>query len=238
MTQSQQSFVIIGGTSGIGRAVAEAAHANGAAVTVVGRDAATAERTAAQIGAGVRGLAVDLTDADTVADLAGQVGALDHLVLSAASLSYAPFLDLPLAQARQVMETKFWGYYVAVRAFAPAIKAGGSITLFSGVAAARPAPGTVMVTAVNAAIEGLTRSLALELAPVRVNAVSPGVVATPGWAHLSEQERTSMFDDLGRSLPAGRVGQPEDVARAVLELTGNGYTTGEIRNVDGGALLV
>ncbi len=235
---TQQTVVVIGGTSGIGLAVAEAASAQGAAVVVVGRDAGKAERTAAEIGGGVRGLAADLTDPAAVASLAAEFKALDHLVLTAAELSYGPFLELPLEQARAVMESKFWGYYLAVRALAPAIAPTGSITLFSGLAAVRPAPGTVMVTAVNAAVEGLTRSLAVELAPVRVNAVSPGVVATPVWSYLSKEEQAGMFDQLGQSLPVGRVGRPEDVARAVLDLIGNGYTTGEIRNVDGGARLV
>lgn len=94
------------------------------------------------------------------------------------------------------------------------------------------------MTAVNAAIEGLTRSLAIELAPRRVNAISPGVVQTPSWAHLSESDQQPMFDQLADSLPVGRVGQPADVAHAVMGLASNGYTTGEVRTVDGGARLV
>lgn len=238
MELAQQTVVVIGGTSGIGRAVAEAAAAQGAAVVVVGRDAGRSERTAVEIDGDVRGLAADLTDPAAVERLAAEIGALDHLVLTAAALTYAPFLDLSLERAREVMDSKFWGYYSAVRALAPAIAPTGSITLFSGLAAVRPAPGTVIVTAVNAAVEGLTRSLALELAPVRVNAVSPGIVTTPGWSHLSDEDRAGLFDQMAQSLPAGRVGRPEDVARAVMDLLGNGYTTGEIRNVDGGGSLV
>ncbi len=89
----------------------------------------------------------------------------------------------------------------------------------------------------NAAIEGLTRLLAIELAPRRVNAVSPGMVETPGWAHLSEADRTELFRQVGQSMPVGRIGQPRDIAEAVLELAGNGYSTGEVRTVDGGARL-
>ncbi|GAB2929031.1 SDR family oxidoreductase [Rhodococcus aerolatus] len=236
MNVSGQKIVVVGGTSGMGRAVAEAAVADGAEVVVVGRDAARAGAVAAELGA--TGVACDLTDPASIDALAEQVGPLDHLVLSAATLSYGPFLEMDVDEARAVLDGKFWGYYLAVRALAPQLSEQGSITLFSGVAAVRPDSGTTIVTAVNAAIEGLARSLAIELAPRRVNAVSPGVVQTPSWAHLSESERQDTFDQLADSLPVGRVGQPADVAHAVLELASNGYTTGEVRTVDGGARLV
>ncbi|WP_378143970.1 SDR family oxidoreductase [Cnuibacter sp. UC19_7] len=121
--------------------------------------------------------------------------------------------------------------------FGLALPETGSITLFSGVAADRPGPGTVAVTAVNAAIEGLSRSLAVELAPVRVNAVSPGVVDTEGWAHLGDGA-ADFFEETGRSLPAGRVGRPADIGSTVLHLIDNGYTTASTVHVDGGARLV
>lgn len=238
MSLAGRKIVIVGGTSGMGRAVAELALEHGAAVVIVGRDPQKAETTAAQVGPGVTGLSCDLTDPTSIDALAQRIGSLDHLVLSAASLNYGPFLELSPADAHATMDSKFWGYYLTTRALAPQLAADGSITFFSGVAAVRPEKGSVMVTAVNAAIEGLTRSLAIELAPRRVNAVSPGIVETPSWAHLSEDERTQMFEQLSSSLPAGRVGQPDDIARAVLELIGNGYSTGDVRNVDGGARLV
>ena len=238
MSITGQRIVVVGGTSGIGRAVAELAVARGASTVVVGRDPDRTARTAAELGSGSVGVACDITDPEAVTTLADAVGELDHLVLSAAALTYGPFLELPVQDARAVLDTKFWGYYLTVRALAPRLSEQGSITLFSGVAAVRPAVGTAVVTAVNAAVEGLTRSLAVELAPRRVNAVSPGVVDTPGWAHLSEQDRAQLFDQLARSLPVGRVGRPADVAEAVLELAANGFSTGEVRTVDGGARLV
>jgi NAD(P)-dependent dehydrogenase (short-subunit alcohol dehydrogenase family) len=234
---AKNKIVVVGGTSGIGRAVAELAHEEGARVIIVGRDPVTATSVAHQIGRGVVGLGFDVTDANAVAKLATEVEDFDHLVLSSAALTYGPFLKMSLEEARQVMESKFWGYYQTVRELVPRMSEQGSITLLSGVAAVRPSPGAVMVTAVDAAIEGLTRALAVELAPRRVNAVSPGVVETPGWGHLSDEERVQMFQQVARSLPVGRIGQPADVARAVLELAANGYSTGDIRHVDGGARL-
>jgi len=235
---SGQKIVIVGGTSGMGRAVAELAITQGAEVVVVGRSADTTMQTATQLGSGTLGVACDITDPEAITALAQAVGDLDHLVLSAAALTYGPFSEMPVEDARRVLDTKFWGYYLTVRALAGRLSEHGSITLFSGVAAVRPAAGTTIVTAVNAAIEGLARSLAIELAPRRVNALSPGIVATPGWAHLSAEDRTQMFEQQAQSLPVGRIGQPADVAAAVLELAANGYSTGETRTVDGGARLV
>lgn len=233
-----EKIVVVGGTSGMGRAVAELAVARGATVVVVGRSAVSTAQVAAELGGGTVGLACDITDPEAITAMALSVGELDHLVLSAAALSYGPFLQMPVQDARSVLDNKFWGYYLTVRALAPRLSKAGSITLFSGVAAVRPAPGTAVVTAVNAAIEGLTRSLAVELAPRRVNAVSPGVVDTPGWGFMSEEDRTQMLGQLAQSLPVGRVGRPGDIAETVLELAANGFSTGEVRTVDGGARLV
>jgi len=233
-----QKIVIVGGTSGIGLAVAELAVARGASAVVVGREAEKAARIAAQLGSRSVGVGCDITNPEAVTALAYAVGDLDHLVLSAAALTYGPFLQMPVQEARSVMDSKFWGYYLTVRALAPRLSQRGSVTLFSGIAAARPAAGTSIVAAANAAIEGLTRSLAIELAPRRVNAISPGVVDTPSWGHLSEQDRTDMFQQLAQSLPVGRIGRSADIAETVLELAANGFTTGEVRTVDGGARLV
>jgi NAD(P)-dependent dehydrogenase (short-subunit alcohol dehydrogenase family) len=235
---SSQRFVIVGGTSGMGRAVAEVAHANGAQVLVVGRDADKAERVAGEIGDRAQGVACDLTDPEAIKGLGSTLEHVDHLVLSSAALVYAPFAEMSVDEARKVMDGKFWGYFQTVQTLAPKMPPAGSITMFSGLASDRPGPGTAIVTAVNAAVEGLVRSLAVELSPIRVNGVSPGVVDTEGWVHLGTAEKAAMFDQLSQSLPAKRVGQAKDIADAVWELTRNGYTTGEIRHVDGGGRLV
>jgi NAD(P)-dependent dehydrogenase (short-subunit alcohol dehydrogenase family) len=183
------------------------------------------------------GFACDLGDAQAISELAGTVGDIDHLVLSAAVPVAGPFLEMPVEHARRFLDNKFWGYYLTVRAFAPALSKHGSIVMFSGNSVVRPSPGTAIIAAVNAAIEGLTRALAVELAPLRVNAVRPGVVDTPAWARVSEEDRAELFQVLSESLPVGRVGKPADVATAVLELVNNGFSTGDVRTVDGGARL-
>lgn len=233
----QQTVLVIGGTSGMGRAVADQVAARGDLVVVSGRDEARARAVAATVGGGARGIAIDLTSAESIADAAIEVGAIDHLVLSAATIKYAPFRDLDVDDVREVFETKFWGYYQAVRAIVPLMPSHGSITIFSGVAVNRPGIGSAAVTSVNSALEGLTRSLAVELAPIRVNSVSPGIVDTEGWSFAGDDERKASFAEMGSTLPVGRVGRPAEVAATVLHLIDNGFATGANFHIDGGARL-
>jgi NAD(P)-dependent dehydrogenase (short-subunit alcohol dehydrogenase family) len=221
----------------MGRATADLLAARGDDVIVGGRDAGRAAAVASEIGGKARSVAIDLTDQASIEAAAEAIGAIDHLVLSAAALTYAPFQELSVEQAQEVFDSKFWGYYRAVKVFGPSLPASGSITMFSGVAVDRPGVGTAAVTAVNSALEGLTRSLAVELAPVRVNAVSPGIVDTEGWSHLGE-ERQATLDSAGAALLVGRAGRPVDVASTVVHLVDNGFSTGTIHHVDGGARLV
>jgi NAD(P)-dependent dehydrogenase (short-subunit alcohol dehydrogenase family) len=232
------TVLIVGGTSGMGAAVAARVLAAGGTPIVAGRTVAKVDAVVSSLGDNARGVVVDLTDPDSIASLPERTGTVDHLVLSAAALTYAPFQELSIDDAHAVMESKFWGYYRTVLAYEPTLPEHGSVTLFSGVASSRPGVGTVAVTTTNAAIEGLARSLAVELAPRRANAVNPGVVDSPSWDHLSAEEKKEMFEGTASSLPVGRVGEPDDVAAAVLFLIENAYVTGEVLTVDGGARLV
>ncbi|HEV7906574.1 MAG TPA: SDR family oxidoreductase [Pseudonocardiaceae bacterium] len=238
MAVEEQRVLIIGGTSGIGLVTAREVVDRGGRVVIAGRKFERAVEVADFLGDAAQGAEVNISDPKSVIDLPRQTGDVDHVVLSAASLTYGRFLEIDLDAARDVFETKFWGYFRVARVYATRLPQHGSFTFFSGVAADRPQSGSVAVTAVNAAVEGLTRSLAIELAPVRVNAVSPGVVDTSSWDRLSAEERASMFDQVAASLPVRRIGRPTDVARAVVELIDNGFTTGEVRHVDGGARIV
>jgi NAD(P)-dependent dehydrogenase (short-subunit alcohol dehydrogenase family) len=233
-----QTILVIGGYSGMGRAVADLGAARGDTVIVAGRNQEKAEKAAAAIGHGARSAVIDLTSQESIDAAQAEIGAIDHLVLSAAALTYAPFADLSVEDAQAVFENKFWGYYRAVKVFGPKLPETGSITIFSGVAVDRPAPGTVAVTAVNAALEGLTRSLAVELAPVRVNSISPGTVDTEAYDGMTSEEKKKSFDEQGASLLVGRVGLPADIASTVLHLIDNGYTTASNVHVDGGARIV
>jgi NAD(P)-dependent dehydrogenase (short-subunit alcohol dehydrogenase family) len=159
----------------------------------------------------------------------------DHVVVSAAQTPTGPMRTLGLADADAAMESKFWGAYRMARA--AKIKDGGSLTFISGFLSVRPSAAAVLQGAINAALEALARGLALELAPVRVNAVSPGLIATPLWSGMAEEKRAAMFAGAAALLPARRVGQPEDVANAVLFLATTPFATGSTVRVDGGGAI-
>jgi len=238
MALKEKRVVIIGGSSGMGLASARAAAAAGAYVLIAGRSRDKLHQAMEEIGGEVEGHTLDVTREDEVRDFFAGVGTLDHLVTTAASGASGPFVSLESAVVRGVFESKFWGQYHAARFAAPRIQAGGSITLFAGVASEKPLPGLVAYAAVNGAIESLGRTLAVELAPVRVNVVSPGIVMTPVYAGMPERERTALFDAVAEKLPVRRVGQPDDVAQTVIYLMTNGFTTGSVVAVDGGHRLV
>ena len=231
-----QRVLVVGGSSGIGLGAAKAARDLGAALTICSRSVERIDGAVRGLGADVRGFVLDLTDSAAVEDLFGREGAFDHVVVSGAQVRMGTVRDLSLDQAAAVMDSKFWGAYRVARA--ARINAGGSLTLVSGTLAHRPRPGTALVAAVNASLEGLTRGLALEMAPVRVNLVSPGLVATPIYDAMPEGARQAMFAAAAERLPAGRVGAPEDIARQIMACILNPYMTGSIIHLDGGGLLV
>jgi NAD(P)-dependent dehydrogenase (short-subunit alcohol dehydrogenase family) len=148
-----------------------------------------------------------------------------------------PFLELDTQAARKAFDSKFWGQYHAAKYGAPKIRPGGSITFFSGIWSLRPIPRASVVAAINSAIEGLGRALAVELAPIRVNVVSPGVVDTPLYGGMSPDKREAMFKQVAASIPAKRIGKAEEIAQTILYLMTNGYTTGSTLCVDGGTTL-
>lgn len=238
MTLKEKKVVIIGGSSGIGLACAKAAAEAGAYVLIAGRSQEKLHRALSEIEGEVEGRTLDVTREGDVEKFFVEIGGIDHLVTTAASGAVGAFLDMASSAFRAVVESKFWGQYYTARFGAPCIRTGGSLTLFAGVASEKPLPGLAAYAAVNGAIEGLCRTLAVELAPLRVNAVSPGIVMTPAYAAMPENERQAMFSALAGKLPVKRVGRPEDIAQTVLYLMQNGYTTGTVVTVDGGHRLV
>jgi NAD(P)-dependent dehydrogenase (short-subunit alcohol dehydrogenase family) len=238
MSLKEKKVVIIGGSSGIGLASAKAAAAAGAYVLIAGRSQKNLHKALEEIEGEAEGRILDVTQEREVEQFFVDIGGIDHLVTTAASGAVGPFLEMESAAFRAVVESKFWGQYYVARFGAPCIKSGGSLTLFAGVASVKPLPGLAAYAAVNGAIEGLCRTLAVELAPLRVNAVSPGIVMTPAYGGMPEKERHAMFDAISRKLPVQRVGRAEDVAQTVLYLMQNGYTTGTVVTVDGGHRLV
>lgn len=238
MSLEGSRIVVIGGASGMGLATARAAVAEGASVVIAGRTMRRLRDAADEIGGGTEPVVVDLTDEDSVAELFEEVGELDHLAVTGASGSTGGFLSQPVPEAQEFMDSKFWGAFRAARYAAPLVRPGGSITFNSGTYAAKPTAGVAAVTASLAALEMLGKSLALELAPVRVNSVRPGTIDTPLWGSMSEAERGEMFEAAAKRAPVGRIGRPEDVARAILFLMDHDYLTGTVLEVNGGESLV
>lgn len=220
-------LVVIGGSSGIGLAVARTAVAAGWDVTVASRDPGRAEIAAEAV-------ELDVTDAAAVREFFASLGPVDHLVSSTVARAGGPVKELDLDAARRAFETKLWGPLAAVQA----ADVRTSIVLLSGAAASTPMRGGAATAAVNGAVEALVRTLAVELAPVRVNAVSPGIIDTPTWASMPDDQRDAMFSRLAGALPVGRVGSSEDVADAIWHLLTNGFVTGTVLHVDGGHRLV
>jgi NAD(P)-dependent dehydrogenase (short-subunit alcohol dehydrogenase family) len=236
----QQQVVIVGGGSGLGRATAEAALRLGASVTILSRNEAklaAAAKAMADHAGRIFHRALDMTDEAQVAAWAGGLAdaSLHHLVVTASQASHGPFATVPPEQARRLYDSKFLGPYRVAQACLPKLMAGGSITFFSGVLSRRPGLNCSALGAVNAAVEGLTRALALELGPrLRVNCCSPGMVRTEAYDKQPADKREAMFKSTGDSLPVGRVGYPQEVADAVLFMMTNSYLTGQVIDVDGG----
>ena len=234
----EKTVVVVGGASGIGKATAKMAADLGAHVILASRSKDKLMQAAEEIGRGAEVLPVDMTDEPTVKVWAAQLPEIDYLVISAASAVHGPFATSEMEPLRRMFDAKFFGPYVTAREVLPNMRAGGAIMLFSGVLSRRPGENCAGLGAVNGAVEALTRSLALELGPdIRVNCMSPGMVRSEAYAAVPEDVRDAMYESTGASLPVGRVGLPNDIAKAALCTLTNGYLTGQILDVDGGHMI-
>src|SRR6476661_6097045 len=234
MQLSGKKVVVVGGSSGIGLSTAELAKREGADVIIASRNAARLDPIAERLNA--IAIPTDVTDDQSVANLFKRSGPVDHVVVTAAQLRTGPFKTVAMEDVRATLEAKLWGAWRVARA--AEIRAGGSLTLVSGFLSVRPRPAAAIVGAVNGALESLGRSLALELAPVRVNVVSPGIIDTPIRAAMPEAARNEMLAKAAAALPVGRVGVGDDIARQILTFMTVGFATGSIVYLDGGGLIV
>ncbi|MEU6611143.1 SDR family oxidoreductase [Streptomyces shenzhenensis] len=226
--------VVIGGTSGIGLAIAEHALAAGARVTAASRNPG---RTAGTVPSGIATEQADITSAASIESLLERVGTFDHLAISAGTTALGTVRELDSGAARAFMDTKFWGAYEGVRAAADRIAKDGSIVLIGGIASRKHGPGRPTMAAINAALEAFGKANAVDLAPVRVNVIAPGLVETPAFADVPEDVRRRLMTQYVASVPVARVGLPEDIASAAVFLMSNGYATGSVVDVDGGVQL-
>ncbi len=231
MPLNGQRVVIIGGSSGIGLAVAGRARAEGALVTIAGRSEERLQEASRALGE-VDVARVDISEEASVNALFEPLTHVDHLVICAGTVGPSGVVQSSMETLRAVVEQRLWGAIFAVRAAAPKMD-GGSITFTSGGIAARPRVGAALTSATLNAVESLARALALELAPTRVNCVTPGAVATPLQGTGAAAE--ARLAERGRTLPVGRVGTADELAQVYLMAMTNGYLTGEVLHVDGGS---
>jgi NAD(P)-dependent dehydrogenase (short-subunit alcohol dehydrogenase family) len=235
-TLQDKTVVVVGRGSGIARAVALLAQSEGAHVIVAGRD--QGKLAIAYHGSDITAEVVDLTDDSSISTLAERVGAVDHVVSTASARARGNLAELERRNLQLSFDTKVIGPTMLAKYFAPLINPGGSLVLFSGVHAFKLNVGYLGVGVTNGAVDFLTRWLAVELAPTRVNAISPGVIDTGAWDSLGDEGKRAYFQHIAAGNPAGRIGTAEDVASAALFAMNNTFMTGMTLKVDGGEPLI
>ena len=237
MALAGKKIVVIGGSSGLGLATAKLAHEAGAEVIIAARTLERLREAASGMGGDVEAHVVDICDEQQLARLFAIVGPFDHLTTPGAHAAKGTIGDLGVAQARAAFDAKFWGQYLAAKHALPHLRPEGSIVFVSGVWGVRPPRGVPVPAAINGAIEGLGRGLAVDLAPIRVNVIAPGTIETPLYAGLEPGPRSALFASVASQLPVGRIGQPEEAAAGILFLMENQYITGSVLRIDGGMSL-
>ena len=231
-----KSVLVIGGSSGIGYATAAGALAQGAKVTIASRSDEKLRAAQASLPGPVQARPLDVGDTAAVDAFFAAAPAYDHIVVSGAAFKFGTVREQNIDDAYAAMNVKFWGAYRVARMakIAPA----GSIVFVSGFLSRRPKPNMVLVGAINAALETLAQGLALEMAPIRFNVVSPGIIDTPTRAAMPAEPRKALLENTAKALPVKRVGQAEDCAEQILLMLRNTFMTGSVVYVDGGGLLI
>ena len=238
MSLKDKHVVIIGASSGMGLATAKASAEVGAKVTLVARRQDALEQAVTEIGWGAQAIVADIGDEDAIKSLFAQVETVDHLVTAAADLTFAPIQQLDSTAAKNIIASKILGPFYAVKHGTSHLSKDGSITFISGFSAWKPVAGTALIAAVDGSLAAFCRSLAVELAPIRVNVMAPGVVETQMWQGVPQDNRTAFFATVSQQLPVGRIGSLKDMADAVLYLMQNSFITGTVLHVDGGHRLI
>ncbi|HEY3559081.1 MAG TPA: SDR family oxidoreductase [Kribbella sp.] len=233
-----RTALVVGGTSGIGLAAARRLQALGAEVHIAGRRQERLDELAGS-DAGLIGHRMDGADAEQIGAVVQEIGTIDWLVLTlSGSEGQGPLADLDLSTVRRAFDAKLWPHLTTIQTVLPHLSSDGSITLLGAITARMGMAGTAGLAALNAAVEALVRPLAIELAPIRVNGVSPGLVDTPWWSGLPDEARESYFAQMAKTLPVGKIATADEVAEVVVLAATNGNLTGTVIEADGGARLV
>jgi NAD(P)-dependent dehydrogenase (short-subunit alcohol dehydrogenase family) len=236
---SGKRIVVLGGSSGIGLATAQAAAREGATVVIASSRKARIDEALNTVPTGTEGHVLNLADGDATQALFARLRSFDHLVFTAGeTLQLGPLATTDVDAAHRFLTLRYWGAYCAAKYGSSSLRKGGSMVFTSGIAGQRPHAGWSLGASICAAMEGLTRALAVELAPIRVNIVSPGVVRTSLWSNMVEADRAALYQQMADTLPVRHVGDPAEIAQAYLYLMRQTYSTGQVLVVDGGAVLV
>jgi NAD(P)-dependent dehydrogenase (short-subunit alcohol dehydrogenase family) len=231
-----ETVVVIGGTSGMGLATAQILSSEGYRVIISGRSQDTIDQALLQIAGNSTGFPLDFTDSASISSFFEQVGSLDHLALiGSGKAAWGNFRDLKLEDLKTAFDQKFYGFFLCSQAALGRIRNDGSITFVIGAASRAAIPSTTGLAAVNGAIQAMAFTMAKELAPLRVNVLSPGLVDTPVYDWMAPEQKADFFKQMGGASPVGRVGKPDEIGQAISYLIGNRFTTGAILDVDGGA---
>lgn len=238
-TLKNSRVVILGASSGLGFATAKAAAEEGAQLVIVSSSRERINKALHDLPEHTEGYIADLSREENIRDLFAKIGTFDHLVYTAGeNLNLTHLSETDLEKAKDFFTLRYWGVLAAIKYGSPNINEGGSINLTSGTASQRPGAGWALASSICGAVEGLCRAMAVELAPIRVNAVAPGVIRTNLWNGMTEEQRTEFYKDIGDSLLMKRVGESDEIAQAFIYLMRQSFTTGQILTVDGGTVLV
>lgn len=239
MDWNNQKVVVLGGSSGMGLATVQRLASSGAEIIAVGRNESRLAQAIAGLGGRVSGVALDCGDRAALDQFFSRLGTFDHLVLTLSGGEGAgSFAELDLGALRRGFEAKFWPQVNAAQASLSALRRGGSMTFLTAISARIANPGTAGLAAINASLESMVGPLARELAPIRVNAVSPGVIDTAWWDRMPADMKETIFRQQTETLPVGRVGQAQDVAAIIVSLMENTFMTGSVIECDGGLHLL
>jgi NAD(P)-dependent dehydrogenase (short-subunit alcohol dehydrogenase family) len=233
-----KKIIVVGGSSGIGLAVARMALQLGADVLITGRNKEKALHAAASLGAGATAASLDVTDEKAVAGFFETVQTVDHIYIAAGSTQLGSLTDTALSESMRPFDTKLRGNLSIVKAVVNKMQPGGSVTFTGGISTDRPIAGAWVSGLATAACEQLARVMVMEYPQIRFNAVSPGYTDTPMWDAVLGDQKESILTTVASSLPVKRIATPTQVAAAVIFFMVNEAVTGEVLHVDGGGRLV